>query len=244
MQLSDLDAIVFDAVGTLIVPRPSVAEAYALAAAHAGLQLTAGDLRPRFRQAFVRQEELDQQRPQPWHTDEAHERARWQAIVRDVFPECHDHGQRAKLFAALWEHFARPEHWALTPGAADVLGQALNQWQSSGVRVAIGSNFDERLNSICAGLPPLDRMTVFVSSAIEARKPARTFFERITTALQAAPKRTLMVGDDWTNDMLGAHAAGWKTAWLRQGASDVHGVAAAATFRPDLVLDSLAELLR
>ncbi len=206
----DCDAVVFDAVGTLIFPQPSVAEAYHQAAARLGIAVDQAEIRQRFRQAFARQEALDAQRPSPWQTSEAHETARWQAIVGEVFPECASPPQAEQLFADLWQHFALPQHWRIAADAVDVIAQLT----SRGIAVAIGSNFDHRLHTICAGLPPLDTARVFVSSELGVRKPSLQFYQQVSHALQVAPERIVMVGDHWRNDIEGAQAARWQAILL------------------------------
>src|SRR5436309_68347 len=57
--LADVDAVFFDAVGTLIHPEPSPAAAYAEVARRHGCALTAEEVRPRFAAAFAREEAAD-----------------------------------------------------------------------------------------------------------------------------------------------------------------------------------------
>ena len=78
-------AVVFDVVGTLVEPVPSVAEAYAAAGRRHGLDLGAAEIDPRFRAAWRRQEGIDAVATPPFTTSRGRERARWRAIVEDVF---------------------------------------------------------------------------------------------------------------------------------------------------------------
>ena len=206
-MLPDIEAVLFDAVGTLLFPDPPVAATYAAAGARFGSNLMLDEIARRFRTAFARQEALDAE--QYGHrTSEEREKARWQAIVFEVFD---DAGDLPGLFAALWQHFAEPRHWRLHADAAKL-------WASHGDRGAltcIASNFDGRLAKICHGLPPLDRCRhVFVSSELGVRKPSPDFFRAIEQRLNLHPNQLLLIGDDWHSDYLAAKAAGWQAQFI------------------------------
>ena len=80
-----VQAVVFDVVGTLVEPAPSVAEAYRLAARRHGLDHSAEEIAARFRQAWRLQEEADAVAPIPFATNRGREFDRWRRIVADVF---------------------------------------------------------------------------------------------------------------------------------------------------------------
>lgn len=54
---------------------------------------------------------------------------------------------------------------------------------------------------------------IYTSRELGVCKPDFEFFERIQKDQQLAPQQLVMVGDSYTADILGAHAAGWRTAW-------------------------------
>ena len=86
--------------------------------------------------------------------------------------------------------------------------------QSSKAR-GIASNFDSRLESICAALAPLQQAHhVFYSSGVGFPKPRPEFYEHVTRVLRLAPNQILMVGDNRTNDVDAARAAGWQARWI------------------------------
>jgi putative hydrolase of the HAD superfamily len=190
-----------------------VSEAYALHAQRFGIHKTQDEIAALFRQAFARQEQLDQRAGNT--TSEPREELRWRQIVGTVFPESPD---PSALFDALWQHFADPASWSLFEDVAfawPVLAER-------GLQLAVASNFDRRLVSICQGLPPLDRGSrVFISSQLGVRKPDRAFFALVQAELALEPGEIVMVGDDLTNDYRGATAAGWRAVLLdRQQAND------------------------
>ena len=127
---SRIHGVVFDLVGTLMRPVPSAAEAYREAGARFGQTLSAADAAERFREAFSRQEAVDRQR-NGLRTSQQRERERWQAIVAEVFPEAEDGGP---LFAELWVHFGRAEHWRAfddVPTALIRCGSGATGWPSA-----------------------------------------------------------------------------------------------------------------
>jgi putative hydrolase of the HAD superfamily len=205
-----VEGIVLDAVGTLIKPTPSVADAYTEAADRQGVVLDRDDVRRRFQRTF-RDDAIRADRG-IHSTDETIERRRWREIVAQVLPEVPD-PQRA--FDELWDHFGRPESWRCFPDAAP----ALRAFHEAGIEVCIGSNFDARLRCVVAGLPELAAMVdgLVVSSEVGYRKPHRAFFEAVSERLDLPPERILSVGDDLENDVRGAIRAGLSAVYLDRG---------------------------
>lgn len=195
-----IDAIVYDAVGTLIHVQPSVAAIYAEVGARFGSRLDADTIRSRFAAAFGRQEELDRQAG--WRTSEERERARWRAIVAEVLDDVAD---PAACFAALYAAFGQTAAWAHDPEADAVIAH----FQQRGVRQAMASNFDHRLAGVIAGMPALAALSpILVSSMVGWRKPAPEFFHALADTLNLRPAAVLYVGDDRGNDLDGAQAIG------------------------------------
>jgi putative hydrolase of the HAD superfamily len=204
-----VQAIVFDAVGTLIRADPPVADVYHLAGWQHGSQLTREEVGRRMREAFAASEAGEGLVREP--TSESGERGRWRSIVCTVFDDVPDAG--GSLFRTLWQHFAQPESWRLFDDAAPVLTELADR----GYRLAIASNFDRRLRAIVQPDPILRRCErCFLSSEIGFPKPDSRFFASAGAQLDLPPGEILLVGDDWTNDILGARAAGWQADWLNR----------------------------
>jgi len=196
-------AILFDAVGTLLRPEPTVGVTYHAAGLRHGSQRSMAEIAERFQRAFAQSEAQDEARGDG-RTDEDHEVARWRTIVSEVYD---DVASLPPLLDELWRHFAVAEHWRLFEDAA----AAWSKLAACGVRVGIASNFDSRLRSICQGLPPLvDCATLFISSEVGYRKPHVGFFRAIERSLAMPAERLLLVGDTPENDYHAAHAAGWQ----------------------------------
>ena len=120
--------IVFDAVGTLIKPVPSVAEAYTAAARRQGVVLDPEEVKARFHVHF--QSDKVHAEQGVLSTDEATERRRWRMIVTGVLPEV---AEPDRAFDELWDHFGRPDSWRCYP---DVAAGAGLVWPSRGSRSA------------------------------------------------------------------------------------------------------------
>jgi FMN phosphatase YigB (HAD superfamily) len=94
---------------------------------------------------------------------------------------------------------------------------------------------------------------VVVSQRVGTIKPHPTIFRAAEEALGldgSAAARILHVGDDWAADVVGAHDAGWRTAYLRNRQGDTplptsepgdHLVTGRKVV-PDLVIDELSDL--
>jgi putative hydrolase of the HAD superfamily len=197
--------VVFDVVGTLVEPSPSVAVAYQQAAARHGLTVDAGIIQQRFKAAWRRQEAIDAAAVPAFATSRVREAERWRAIVDDVFEGA---APAAAIFADLWEHFGRVDAWQPLAHGRDLLRSAID----AGATVALASNFDERLLAIAERLEPLSWVPhVFASSEIGWRKPAPEFFRWVERRLGCGPAEVLLVGDDPELDVVAARRAGWRS---------------------------------
>ncbi|VTT99975.1 Haloacid dehalogenase superfamily enzyme, subfamily IA OS=Singulisphaera acidiphila (strain ATCC BAA-1392 / DSM 18658 / VKM B-2454 / MOB10) GN=Sinac_5298 PE=4 SV=1: HAD_2 [Gemmataceae bacterium] len=198
---SDVRAVFFDAVGTLIFPNPSALVVYADVARGVGLDLPPDEVRRRFLAAYRTQENAD--RAAGWATSEERERTRWHAIVCETLAGVPDPDA---CFDALYDHFAKPAAWTVNPHAAPTINHLVDR----GVVVGLGSNYDARLHSVLDGFPelaPLRDRTV-VSAAVGFRKPAAEFFAEVVRLSGCDARQVAFVGDDVENDFDGARAAG------------------------------------
>jgi len=201
---ADVQAVVFDVVGTLVAPDPPVAVAYSRAAARHGVVRDPADIDRLFRAAWSRQERIDAGSPRPFATCRAREAERWRSIVEDVFP-----GEPAggAIFTDLWNHFGRVSAWRPLGRGTELLRRAA----VAGCTVVLASNFDERLYAIAGRMDPLRLADhVFPSAEIGWRKPAPEFFRAIERRVGCPPERLLLVGDDPLLDVAAARRAGWR----------------------------------
>ena len=202
--------IVLDAVGTLIKPVPSVAEAYTEAARRQGVALNLEEVKARFNTNFQSDEVRGDRGIHS--TDEPTEIWRWRRIVTKVLPEVPDPD---RAFDELWDHFGRPESWRCFPDVAP----AMRAIHDAGIAVCVGSNFDSRLRQVVLGLPELGWAVdaLVISSEIGYRKPHPSFYEAACERLGLPGRQVLCVGDDLENDVRGAMRAGLWAVLLDRG---------------------------
>jgi putative hydrolase of the HAD superfamily len=222
-------AIVLDAVGTLIEPAPAVADVYLDAGSRQGITLDREEVLGRFRRHF-RDDELDESRG-PMVTDEQLECRRWRRIVANVLREVPD---PERAFTELWSHFARPEAWRCFPD----VGPAVRSLVAAGVPIRIASNFDSRLRGVVAGLPEIAGLQgmLVISSEVGYRKPHPAFYLAACESLGLAPRHVLFVGDEPENDVHGPRRAGLNGLLLDRSGKRAKGLTAIHDLRelPDV----------
>lgn len=113
------------------------------------------------------------------------------------------------------------------------------------VRVGLVSNYpcgDSLRRSLAAlGIAELFDPVV-ISGELGVVKPHPRLFEVALQGLGVAPERVLFVGDSWSSDMVGGHAAGMATCHLVGLTSDQDHAERYATYRPDFTIRDLDEL--
>lgn len=208
--------LLIDAMGTLIGLRRSVGSTYAeLAAAH-GVEVQASAINAVFPRLFRQAPAL----AFPGLAGEAllqAERDWWGERIVDTLRACgHDAPLPAGLVPALFEHFAGPAPWCVY---ADVLPH-LQRWRARGIRLAVVSNFDQRLHGLLDALGLGDLFqAVVVSSAAGAAKPDPRPFQQALTQLNLPPATVWHIGDS-PEDEQGARAAGLRCLLIRRPKPD------------------------
>ncbi len=202
--VAPIQAVSFDVGGTLIEPWPSVGHIYADVAARHGVKAPAPEtLNRQFAAAWRAKQNFDYSQPA------------WFALVRQTF------GDQAavlpeELFPDLYQHFAEPAVWRVH----EDVWPTLENLSRRGLRLAVISNWDERLRPLLAALK-LDAYfeTIIVSCEIGFTKPSPVIFELAVRKLGLSPAAVLHVGDSAREDVEGARAAGLQAVLL-----DRHGV--------------------
>ncbi|KAK9823496.1 hypothetical protein WJX72_003164 [[Myrmecia] bisecta] len=192
-------ALLVDAAGTLLVPSEPAAQVYLRYGTSFGCTLTELEILQRFRRSYN----------EPWgHSTTRYVgdgRPFWSHIVAES-TGCQD----PTMFEQIYEYYARPEAWKLTPGAAP----ALQRLKDAGMKLAVVSNFDTRLRPLLHHLGVASLFdTIVVSAEIGAEKPNPIIFETACQQLGVAPEEAVHVGDDRRNDIYGARDAGC-FAWM------------------------------
>jgi putative hydrolase of the HAD superfamily len=209
-MMAKIQAVYFDAVGTLLFPDPPAEEVYVAVGRAHGLTVQVPEVRQRLRKAFAEQEEVDRQHG--WKVDALREEQRWRTIVQNCLPLSNPH-QAEAVFRILFEHFARPQAWRLN----DEVRPVLEMLYQRGLTCGIASNYDARLRSVVAGIPELARLKerLVISAEVGYRKPSAVFFAAIAAQAGCPPSEVLYVGDDPILDYQGALAAGLQALWYQ-----------------------------
>jgi putative hydrolase of the HAD superfamily len=133
-----------------------------------------------------------------------------------------------QAFAAYFAHTEAA--WAPVPGAVETV-QALARRMPVGVL----TNGQAELQARKLRLLGLAEVLLFASSGLPAPKPDVRAYEAACTELGSAGCRTVMVGDDLTNDVEGALLAGLQAVWFTRGADRTAPVPVISDLRELLV---------
>jgi putative hydrolase of the HAD superfamily len=120
----------------------------------------------------------------------------------------------------LYDRFARGAAWEIYPEVPRVL----DQLAARGVRMAVVSNWDERLPELLEDLGLAATFEAIVySAAVGAEKPHPAIFQRALDLLGEPPSAVLHVGDRRQQDVEGAEALGMQALYLdrHKGQGDV-----------------------
>jgi putative hydrolase of the HAD superfamily len=215
-SLRHIQAVTFDAGGTLIAPWPSVGHVYADVAAKHGLpDISAAALNERFNAAW--------RGLQQFH----HGQGEWAALVDEVFAGLSPRPPSESFFPELFQRFAEPAAWRIF----DDVVPAIDALASHGLSLAIISNWDERLGPLLEALGLRKYFeTVIISREIGFAKPSPVIFEHASRKLGLAPEFILHVGDSPREDVAGARAAGFAARLLAR-ADDSPGADAIRSLR-------------
>ncbi|WP_395715494.1 HAD-IA family hydrolase [Prosthecobacter sp.] len=200
-----LQALIFDAAGTLIRVAEPVGQTYAAFAARHGLKTAPADVMRAFREVWSTL-------PPPLHPvgklPQDDDRGWWRALVGNVFervlgePPAED--TMDSLFDELYRHYARPEAWKVFEDVPPALEDLRRDH-----KLVVLSNFDRRLRGILHG-HGLSRFfeQIIISSEVGASKPHLRMFNAAIEALECKPSHCLHIGDDERCDLEGAQSCG------------------------------------
>jgi len=215
----EVEVIFLDAAGTLIHLVEPVGKHYAEIARHHGLEVKSETMERAFRAVWKTQKP----RPASGKTREEDDRPWWREVALQTLETAARPGpdfDKNAWFEELYDHFAQPGVWALYPDAE----RCLKRWR--GLRLAVISNFDERLRRILWHLG-VDQCFehLIISSEVGGEKPGKEIFHAALKAMGAPAERCLHAGDDPERDWAGAAAAGMRVFRVQ---------------RPDVTLDDLS----
>ena len=203
--------LLLDAMGTLIGLRSSVGHTYAAVAAEHGLSVTADAIDRAFPGVLRQAPPL----AFPGHEGDSlleAERRWWGERIDAVLAAAGAAAAPPALHDALFDRFADPSLWHVYPDVPCVL----RRWHEAGLRLAVVSNFDRRLQPLLKGLGLAELFgAVVVSSSAGAAKPSPLPFHRALESIGLPPSQVWHVGDS-PEDGAGARAAGVRCLLVRR----------------------------
>ena len=213
-----IQAVFFDAAGTLIRPVRNVGESYATLAADFGLHVSSAAVMDRFRDCFAGAPPLAFPRAQPDQL-KVLERTWWKDLVEEVFSPLGTFADFDGYFAALFDYFAQPSAWELYPDVTETLSTL----KGKGLSMDVVSNFDSRLIAILEGLNVASFFdAIIVSSHAGFAKPDPRIFHESLRRRSLSGAQALHVGDSPQHDLAGAQNADMTALLIdrRQAASN------------------------
>ena len=206
MLANDIRIVLFDAVGTVLAPQPSIAQTYVDIGSRYIDGLEQEEVLIRFKQVFSRV--FSAENSQMRVTEES-TLAAWVKVVEGTFPDFKSAGN--ELFQELWDYFASSEAWRVYDDVKDCFERLLRR----GFQLGIASNFDSRLEGIVQRDSILSQVQhVFHSAQLGWNKPARGFCDGITERLAVPAEQIVLIGDRLDNDIQPALEAGWQGIWI------------------------------
>ncbi|MCH8474105.1 MAG: HAD-IA family hydrolase [Opitutales bacterium] len=206
IRAPQVQAITFDAGGTLLFPHPDVGTIYAEILANYGCQLNPRELDQTFvhhwREAIVKPKK---------EISHAFEKEWWRKVVKATLQSLQGPELNDEIFADLWENFALPHRWRIRENTHEVLAEL----QHRGYLLGILSNWDGRLRPLLRRLG-LDRYfrDLFISAEIGYEKPDKEAFRSCEERFALPPQTFLHIGDSRKHDFDAAQKAGWQSLLL------------------------------
>ena len=211
-----VEAVSFDVNGTLI-HSPDLGAIYAEVLARHGSSADPEQIENVIRQVWLEMDCASPPGGDRFSSDPAGSRGFWSRFVDRVcvYLEIAPPSRFAK--AELYDRFARAESWEVFDDVPNVL-QTLRE---AGYRLAILSNWDERLPVLLTDLDLAQYFEVVVfSSQVGVEKPFAGIFDSLLRTLGLPPAAVLHVGDRLREDEEGALGAGMQALRITRGGAE------------------------
>jgi putative hydrolase of the HAD superfamily len=200
---SRIQAIFFDAAGTLFEVRGSVGQVYSQIALRRGIRIDPERLDQNFQAAFAR---LSKGLFAESYTEcLGADRRWWFEVVREVIGAYLPAEGLKSYFDELYEFFRTRDAWLVYPDVRETL----TELRARSFRLGVISNFDSRLRDILSnlGIGSFFEQAV-LSWEVGASKPDSRIFRRALEAMQVLPGQAVHVGDSLLSDVGGARKVG------------------------------------
>ncbi|XP_030633467.1 haloacid dehalogenase-like hydrolase domain-containing protein 3 [Chanos chanos] len=210
--------VFWDVKDTLLKVRRSVGEQYGAEARRLGLSLPAPQVEEAFRKAYRQYAQLY---PNYGSAQGMGGQAWWEGVVRNTFTQCgvQDPATLDSLAHNLYHNFKSPENWEVFPDSKPTLKACV----SLGLKLAVVSNFDNRLEGILRGCDLLSHFTLLITSeSAGVAKPDPAIFTKALRQSGVPPTSVAHVGDHYLNDYLASRSLGIHGYLLNRLGRDGH----------------------
>lgn len=195
---SQIKAVFFDAEGTLVHITPSVGHVYAAVWEKYGLKADPAQVNRVFYQIYAQRR--DDWAPTPESCFEG-----WREVFFSTARRFGSLKDPERAYQECYECFARKDYFRLTPGTPEIL----KRLKAAGLRLAVISNWDERLRRLLRALGLSAWFEeIFISCEIGLAKPDPEIYRYACGKLKVKPSQSLMIGDNLRDDVLAARRAG------------------------------------
>lgn len=202
-----LRLITFDACNTLFRVRGSPGELYSNVASRFGVEVQSKALNDSFKSTF---RELYKTVPNFGAKRDKTAERWWSGVVRQTFRSAgfNDEKILARISSTLYREFSTASYWEVYPEAYEVL----EYLKKRNYRLAVISNFDERLDTILECLC-LRNYFNFIACSFDVGtcKPSPEIFELVLSNFGVKAQETLHVGDNVDLDYKPAVELGLKS---------------------------------
>uniref|UniRef100_A0A7M4EYX7 Haloacid dehalogenase-like hydrolase domain-containing protein 3 n=2 Tax=Crocodylus porosus TaxID=8502 RepID=A0A7M4EYX7_CROPO len=207
-----LRLLTWDVKDTLIRLRHPVGESYSAEARVHGIQVEPEALNKSFHQAYKVQ---SKHFPNYGLNRGLSSKQWWVDVVKQTFrlSGVHEDAVLAPIAEKLYQDFCIACNWEVLPGATETLRQCSQQ----GIRMAVISNFDKRLEKILSQCDLRHHFEfVFTSEDAGFAKPDQRIFLKALRISGVAPQLAAHVGDDYMKDYRAAREVGMHSFLLKR----------------------------
>jgi len=203
-------AVLLDAGGTLFRLKRPVGDVYAETAARYGVRADPGKVQDSYVRVWNRRSASI---PVGAAARPDNEKTWWKELVREVFLPSGGVPDFDRFFDELNSLFVKPDLWELFPEVPGTIARL----RSAGLRLAIVSNWDSNLETLCKNLGIDGSFDVIAaSSVVGVSKPDPRIFQHVLSLLGVKPDEAVHVGDTLRDDVWGARASSVTPVWLRR----------------------------
>ncbi|WP_022852661.1 HAD-IA family hydrolase [Thermodesulfatator atlanticus] len=193
-----IETVFFDAEGTLLHIYPSVGHIYAEICKSFGIEVEPTELQKAFFKTYLKKRGNWTLSPESCFQG-------WKEVFFETISQFGSLSDPEKAYHTGYECFAKKDYFLLTPDTRETL-KAL---KASGRKIAVLSNWDERLIRLLKDLGLAEEFDdIIVSCEVGLAKPDPAIYKLACERLATEPSRALMIGDSIDDDVIGARKAG------------------------------------